>query len=1100
MGPAEWFVRGWVWGGRIAVSPRRKGALRVAGAHRRQRSTGRFRAAWEVLESRRLLSVQAWPAPSIAAEPAASTAPSLLAASDSPSSPAVTVRSSPAITIRAAAASSGGEWSVGLSRLLGGTDWDEISAVTRDAEGNIIVCGQTYSPGWVAGGFDTTWGGSGDAFVAKLDASGALLWAAYLGGDGDDGARGAAVDGQGNIYVAGFTRSAAWVSGGYDLSYGGYGDAFVAKLSPHGEHVWSTYLGGSAYDGAEAVVCDAEGNVYVAGTTGSSGWGYRGFDSGYNGGTFDGFLAKLSPTGARLWVSYIGGGVWDTATGLAATPDGGVVVVGKTSSSAWIAGGWRTNYLGGAFDGYALKASADGQRLWSTYLGGSGEDAAISVAVGSDGQIRIAGETDSSAWPAGITFGTPAGGKDAFVTALAADGGSVAWTTLLGGSLNEQSGRLFADAAGGSYLVGTTYSPGWCSGGLDDVFHGTTDGYLVRLDASGSPAWSSYLGGGDFDSARAVIDGGSGSLLIVGGTTSPDWPFLNPGQDFLGVRDGFLLRLDPPPSVNAPPEVAALIVQPEVASPGVPLEATALGVSDLDGQVVRVAFYLDADGDGLVDPARDILLGWDGSPDGGWTQTVDTSSLAPGRYTLLALAEDDQGASSLAAAAEFVMAEAEDRGTIDFAVWPGVTLGETGHRFFRFVPARDGVLTVEALGLPADQQLGAFLYDRDPLTDAPPVLAAFRTPDGDPRLDYEVRAGAEYFLHLRGDAAGFELRLTNLLTKGLAEWTFFGTSGDDLFEADAAAGSLAIQGVRYAAPDRGEIATVRFHGGPGRDVVVLRDGPEDDTVRIFPSRAEWTGHVIPDVLCEQFAEIYVYAAAGGRDAAELYDAQPDGGGELAVKFKSEPQYRHAKLVGPGLYHRVKFFEEVRAFGSGGNDQAVLFGSSGEDVLEARLGLTRFRGPDFDVTLRDFAFVSADVSSGGFDRAFLYDSPLKDEFHGKAAKSEMFDQLTAGRRYRITARYFDQVFARADEGWETSSPGGTDKAALWDTPGDELAEVVGDILRLYRINSSGTRILTHQAELFESVKLRDSSGGDDRIDHVAAPVVSALDVGAGWRPL
>ncbi|NMC20151.1 MAG: hypothetical protein GYA33_06985, partial [Thermogutta sp.] len=441
----------------------------------------------------------------------------------------------------------------------------------------------------------------------------------------------------------------------------------------------------------------------------------------------------------------------------------------------------------------------------------------------------------------------------------------------------------------------------------------------------------------------------------------------------------------------------------------------------------------------------------------------------------------------------------EDLGTIDFLLVPDLAMGTAGPRLFRWMPARSGVLTVEALNVAAGEQLVGRLYDRNPLTDPQAVpLMGFPTPAGETRLDAEADAALEYFLYLEGDAADCDLRIASLLSQDAAGWTVFGTAGDDTFEVDAAAGVLAIQGVRYSVPGDGG-GTLHFDGGPGQDVVILRDGPADDAVRILPGRAEWVSGVIPDVICEDFSVIHVYAVAGGRDTAELYDAPPDGGRERAVKFKSEPQYPHAKMVGPGIYHRVKFFEEVRAFASGGNDQAVLFGSPGDDQLEAGLGRTQFRGPGFDVQLYDFPFLLANASSGGFDTVRFYDSPLKDEFHGKAAKSEMFDRVTGGARYRITARYFDQVFARAGEGRDTASTGGADKAALWDTLGDDLAEVVGDVIRLYRVTSSGQRVLTHQVELFELAKLRDRSGGDDRIDEVAPPAVTALVVGNGWLP-
>ncbi len=804
---------------------------------------------------------------------------------DGPATAAATQAGAPLVTTF----SPGAAGSVGTSRLLGGTDWDEISAVARDAEGNWIVAGTTYSAGWIAGGFDSTWGGSGDAFVAKLTAPGALVWSTYLGGDGDDGARGLAVDAQGNVFVAGVTRSAGWVSGGYDTAYGGYGDAFVAKISSQGMHVWSTYLGGTAYDGAEALTLDAGGNIFVAGTTGSSGWGYLGFDSSYNGGIFDGFLAKLSPNGARLWASYLGGNAWDTATDLVLSSNGDVVVVGKTSSSGWVHGGVQTNYLGGAFDGYALRASASGQRWWSTYLGGSGEDSAASVATDPSGRIVIAGETQSGDWPIGITTGTYAGGKDLFVTSLADDGSSVAWTTLLGGTLDEQSGRLLVRPDDGVFLAGTTYSPNWCSGGLDDTLNGTTDGCLLRLRADGTPDWKTYLGGGDLDSARTVIDGGSGAVLVVGGTASSDWPFLVPPDAFQGVRDGFLLRVTPSPPL-------------------------------------------------------------------------------------------------------------EELGDTDLVVLPDLTMGALGERLFRLVPTRSGVLTVEALNLVGGAELSARLYDHNPLGEPSDVpLAEFAFPAAAPRLDGEVVGGQEYFLDLRGNATSFDLRLANLLVQDPSGWIGFGTSGADLLEVNGASGTVTINGVAYSLPSPSQAALFRFEAGTGWDAIILRDGAGNDTVRLYPGVGDWdSGGSAPPMDWHEVEEVHFYATSGGQDRVEFYDHRVDASGELVVKFKSEPQYHHAKVIVPGvLYHRAKLAEEVAVFASGENDQAILWGSEGEDRLQARYGLAQFSGLGFAVELRDVAFITAYAISGGTDVATLYDSPLKDEFHGKSNKSEMFDQVTGG---------------------------------------------------------------------------------------------------------
>jgi autotransporter-associated beta strand protein len=158
------------------------------------------------------------------------------------------------------------------------------------------VTGRTASSGWVSGGFDTSHSGGDDGFVAKLTPTGQHLWSTYLGGSSNDAVGGIAVDATGNYLVTGYTQSSGWVSGGFDTSHNGGVDALVAKLTPTGQHLWSTYLGGSSNDYGNGIAVDAAGNCLVTGRTASSGWVSGGFDTSHNGGD-DAFVAKiLDPT------------------------------------------------------------------------------------------------------------------------------------------------------------------------------------------------------------------------------------------------------------------------------------------------------------------------------------------------------------------------------------------------------------------------------------------------------------------------------------------------------------------------------------------------------------------------------------------------------------------------------------------------------------------------------------------------------------------------------------------------------------------------------------------------------------------------------------
>ena len=425
------------------------------------------------------------------------------------------------------------EWST----YLGGSDNDgnNWGGVALDGSGNILVTGETWSSGWVSGGFDTTWGGYNDAFVTKLSSSGGHLWSTYLGGNGFDEGYGVAVDGSGNIVVAGSTSSSGWVSGGFDTTYnGGLYDGFVAKLSSSGGHLWSTCLGGSNDDWGWGVAVDGSGNIVVTGRTWSSEWVSGGFDTTFD--FFDdAFVAKLSSSGDHLWSTYLGGSGWTEGYGVAVEGSGNILVTGGTNSSGWVSGGFDTT-LGGYVDAFVAKLSSSGGHLWSTYLGGSDDDWGNGVAVDGSGNIVVTGVTESSGYE------THGGYRDAFVAKLSSSGGLL-WSTYLGGSGGDGGYGVAVDGSGNIVVTGDTTSSGWVSGGFDTILDGDSDAFVAKLSASGGHLWSTYLGGNIDDWGWGVAVDGSGNILVTGGTSSNGWVSGGFDTTFNDVYDAFVAKI-----------------------------------------------------------------------------------------------------------------------------------------------------------------------------------------------------------------------------------------------------------------------------------------------------------------------------------------------------------------------------------------------------------------------------------------------------------------------------------------------------------------------------------------------------------------------------
>jgi len=436
-------------------------------------------------------------------------------------------------------------YSTYLGGSIGGSEGDGGLGIAVDASGNAYVTGFTESSNFptTPGAFQTTFGGSVDAFVSKLNAAGsALVYSTYLGEiDALGGGGGIAVDASGNTYVTGATASANFPTtpGALQTAFSGAEDAFVSKLNAAGSAlVYSTYLGGSGFSFGSAIAVDTFDNAYVTGFGSADFPVTPGAFRTTPDGSENAFVSKLNGAGSALVYSTYLGGV-SYGTGVAVDTSGSAYVTGNVDSSNFptTPGAFQSTYGGGDFgDAFVSKLNATGSALvYSTYLGGGGGDVGSAIAVNASGEALVVGTTESSDFPVTLgAFQTTYGGgfTDAFVSKLNATGSALLYSTYLGGSSGDSGSGIAVDASGDAYVTGDTQSSNFPT--TADAFQtayggggsfGLGDAFVSKLNATGSALlYSTYLGGSSGDSGSGIAVGVSGNTYVTGGTASSNFP------------------------------------------------------------------------------------------------------------------------------------------------------------------------------------------------------------------------------------------------------------------------------------------------------------------------------------------------------------------------------------------------------------------------------------------------------------------------------------------------------------------------------------------------------------------------------------------------
>jgi len=466
---------------------------------------------------------------------------------------------------------------------FGGTGFDSGDGVAFDGFGNAYVVGYfegtvDFDPG--AGTANLTSAGDRDIFAVKLNPTGGLVWARQFGSIGEDRARSVAVDGLGNVYVAGDFHGVVDFDPGpsvfnlvaWELAF----DAFLVRLSTNGNFIWARQFGSNDEDHAIAVATDQGANAYLIGS-------FRltvDFDPGpgtallESEGGYDAFVVKLGQAGDFNWAARFGGtdsDFHDYGVGIAVDGAGNVYATGAFWGTTDFDPGPGTFLLtcSGDLDGFIVKLNgADGGLIWAGAICGTGAETFVnSVAVDGVGNVYATGTFHGGADldpGAGTLMFTSNGSYDGFATKWNASGGLV-WARQFGGIDFDGAADIALDQSANVYLTGefrgmVDFDPG--PGALNVTSLGTQDAFAVKLDTGGGLVWARQFGGGSSQASGSEIavnhvGSHSGSVYLAGsffGSIDFDPGAGTVGQTSAGNNDAFAMKLaQVAPPVNTVP-------------------------------------------------------------------------------------------------------------------------------------------------------------------------------------------------------------------------------------------------------------------------------------------------------------------------------------------------------------------------------------------------------------------------------------------------------------------------------------------------------------------------------------------------------------------
>jgi len=380
-------------------------------------------------------------------------------------------------------------------------------------------------------------------------------YSTYIGGTMGEDATKVTFDNEGNTILIGQTASEDFpvTDNAIQSEYGGGGwDAYVAKFSPSGDLLYSTYLGGNQYEHVTTVNVDSQNNIILAGTTGSTGFHTTPDALQLTlGGLLDGFLMKLAPNGTLLYSSFFGGAGNDWIYGLQFDASGNWMFSGHTGSDGLATSGVIGETKSAGTDAFIARVSAGGStKQMFSYIGGDGTDRATMLKIDSDYNYVISGFTDSSDYPVtGNAFQSTATNRgDAILTKISYSGASLVYSTMVGGNDDELAVSVAIDSDDNMIITGYSESDDLAvvNAYQPDFGGGTADIFIAKVNKTGSMQFLTYLGGSETDYAWEVAVDSDDNIIVGGRSASPDYPTMNGLNDtYSGSFDAVATKLTP---------------------------------------------------------------------------------------------------------------------------------------------------------------------------------------------------------------------------------------------------------------------------------------------------------------------------------------------------------------------------------------------------------------------------------------------------------------------------------------------------------------------------------------------------------------------------